>query len=274
MNEFEKNIESQATFACEKIKDQCPFIKIINKKTFDQLDQQKQTFITQQEHITATINKLQTEIKSLNTTAIHQDDTSIKTLENEQKAIEKHIESIKSFLHEIAYQTIEKIYKEYTSQDKDLKELDKQISELEQEVKQIEEWKIQVQKAIIQKEASEKQIKDFVDTITKKELERKKLALEKEKIDGNTTTILEKNYLAMKQYHHDIDMLVTEFKQHQLERQKLEEQEKILGNLYTIFSKELLLIVIQEHLPVLNDIINIRLASIVDYQINLQLKNQ
>jgi len=76
----------------------------------------------------------------------------------------------------------------------------------------------------------------------------------------------------MKQYHHDIEILVNEFKEHQLERKKLEEQETILGNLYNIFSKELLLMVIQEHLPVLNDIINSYLSQIVDYQIDLHLK--
>ncbi|MEI6119415.1 MAG: hypothetical protein WCP92_09870 [bacterium] len=41
LKELEKNIDTQATFACEKIELPCPFIKIINKKTFDQLDQQK-----------------------------------------------------------------------------------------------------------------------------------------------------------------------------------------------------------------------------------------
>jgi len=41
LKELEDNIDTQATFACEKIQSLCPFIKIINKKTFDQLDQQK-----------------------------------------------------------------------------------------------------------------------------------------------------------------------------------------------------------------------------------------
>ena len=41
LKELEKNIDTQATFACEKIKEPCPFIKVINKKTFEQLDQQK-----------------------------------------------------------------------------------------------------------------------------------------------------------------------------------------------------------------------------------------
>ena len=176
-------------------------------------------------------------------------------------------------MNDIQYKEIEKTYTEYTVQEKEIKELDKKINEREQEVKQSEERKIQLQKAIIQKEASEKQLHDFVTTIAEKEQEWKKLEQEKEKIDTNTTTRIEKNHEAMKQYYHDIDMLVSEFKQHQLERQKLEEQETILGNLYNIFSKELLLLVLQDHLPILNDIINNYLAQIVEYQISLQLKN-
>jgi len=208
----------------------------------------------------------------LSKTEVKKDNKNSEKLEKQQKEVEKNIEAIKTFLNEVNYKVIEKFYTEYTSQDKKMKELDRKISELEQEAKQVEEWKTQAQKAITQKEVIEKQLNDFVTVIAGKEQERKKLEQEKEKTDVNTTTKLEKNHLTMKQYHHDIDMLVDEFKQYQLERQKLEEQETILGNLYTIFSKELLLMVIQEHLPVLNDIINSYLAQIVDYQINLHLK--
>ena len=204
---------------------------------------------------------------------VKKDNKTIQILENQQKDIEKAIETIKTFLNDIKYKDIEELYSTYTNQDKQVKELDKKISELEQEIKQVEERKNQLQKAIIQKESIEKQLNDFVITIAEKQEERKKIEREKEKIDINTTTRLEKNHETMKQYHHDIDLLVNEFKEHQLERQKLEEQETILGNLYTIFSKELLLLVLQDHLPVINDIVNSYLSQIVEYQINLQLKN-
>ena len=85
-----------------------------------------------------------------------------------------------------------------------------------------------MQKAITQKESIEKQLHDLTTTIAEKESEWKKLISEKEKIDTTTTARIEKNYLAMQQYYHDIDILINEFKEHQLERQKLEEQETIL----------------------------------------------
>ncbi len=271
LEELEKNIEAQATFACEKIQSPCPFIKVINKKTFDQLDQQKKWFLDQKEQREMTIKRLQTEMESLNVSEQKKDEKKMQELKKQQETSEKSIETIKDFLNDVHYKAIEKSYTEYTSYDKEIKEVDKRINALEQEMKQTEEWKSQLQKAIVQTESIEKQMTEITNAIAEKEQERKKLEREKEKMDTNTTTRLEKNHAAMKQYHHDIQQLVEDFKEHQLERKKLEEQETILGNLYTIFSKELLLLVLQDHLPVLNDIINSYLSQIVDYQINLQL---
>lgn len=271
--DFEKNIDMQATFACERIKDQCPFIKIINKKTFDQLDQQKREFMHQKEQIQKTIKALQSESEAIATNVSQPESKNIGNLESQQKEAEKKIETIKTFLNEINYKAIELGYNEYTSQDKLVKQLDKDIGQREQESKQVDEWKLELQKAIIQKESNEKQLKESITTRTEKEQQQKQRELEKGKIEHTKTIQIEKNYITMQQVYHDIDMLVNEFKEHQLERQKLEEQEKILGNLYTIFSKELLLLVLQDHLPVLNDIVNSYLSQIVEYQISLQLKN-
>ena len=274
INELENNINEQASFACQKIDAQCPFIKVINKKTFDQLEIQKKSFQQQQIHIQTTIKKLQEELQTLQALQIPSKNNDQENLEKQQKEAENSIENIKIFLNEIDYKTIETIYTQYSSLDKEAKQLDKKIHESEQETKQREERKAQIQKAITQQESIEKQLSDYAKIITEKQQEQKTIQLEKEKIDIATTTNLEKNHETMKQIHHDIDMLIEEFKWHQLQRQKLEEQEKIIGNLYTIFSKELLLLVVQDHLPTINDIINNYLAQIVDYQISLQLKNE
>ncbi|MEI6673367.1 MAG: hypothetical protein WCL02_08985 [bacterium] len=273
LDDLEKNIEVQATFACEKIQEPCPFIKIINKKTFDQLQQQKNNFLEEKQQREKEKAIVETAIKELNITEKKEDNIKISNLKNQEKEAEKLIEIIKSFLHEIEYKEIETIYGEYTNQDRQVKQLEKKINELEQEAKKVEERKIQIQKETIQKESIEKQIYEYSTIIGEKEQEQKRIEQEKEKIESNKTIQLEKNHLAMKQYYHDIDILIHEFKQHQLERQRLEEQETILGNLYTIFSKELLLLVLQDHLPILNDIVNNYLSQIVDYQINLQLNN-
>jgi hypothetical protein len=42
---FEKDEEKQATFDCQKIGSNCPFIKVINKQHFDALEDQKKKFV-------------------------------------------------------------------------------------------------------------------------------------------------------------------------------------------------------------------------------------
>lgn len=69
----------------------------------------------------------------------------------------------------------------------------------------------------------------------------------------------------------DLQNTIADFKKLQIEIEELKKQEKQLNNLYEIFSKELLLLVLQDHLPVLNDIINNYLSQIVSYEISLKL---
>jgi hypothetical protein len=52
---------------------------------------------------------------------------------------------------------------------------------------------------------------------------------------------------------------------------QLQEDEKKLGRLYSILSKEIVLFALDDYLPVLSDIINDYLAQCVDYSIKMQI---
>ena len=66
-------------------------------------------------------------------------------------------------------------------------------------------------------------------------------------------------------------MMVSDYKNNLLLIKKLKAKEKMLGELYTIFSKELLLLVIQSNLPKIQDLMNAYLAQVVDYQLNMDI---
>ncbi|NOZ44306.1 MAG: hypothetical protein GXP45_04150 [bacterium] len=55
---------------------------------------------------------------------------------------------------------------------------------------------------------------------------------------------------------------------------KLQEKEKKINQLYQIFSKDLLLLALEDSLPTLNDIINSFLAQVVSYQIHFFLERK
>lgn len=65
--------------------------------------------------------------------------------------------------------------------------------------------------------------------------------------------------------------LITEYKQLQLTILSLKEQEQMIGNLYQIFSKELMLLVLEESLPTLSEIINNFLSQVVEYTLSFEL---
>lgn len=52
---------------------------------------------------------------------------------------------------------------------------------------------------------------------------------------------------------------------------QLKQKEKMLSDLYTVFSKELLLLVIQSNLPKIQDLMNAYLSQTVDYQLNMDI---
>jgi len=70
---------------------------------------------------------------------------------------------------------------------------------------------------------------------------------------------------------HDIEQLITDATATKNLVKDLQQQEKLLSNLYTILSKEILLFALDEYLPVLSEIINSYLVQVVDYQIAMKI---
>lgn len=272
---FKKNMQEQEIFECEKIWTHCPFIKVINKKTFDNLQEQKdklyieKTILTKKikdENIEAKIKDLKYKMQEL-----EKENNSSDDILREIKVIQDKIDWIKDFLNQIDYKKIWEIYKEYQDLDKNLKTIDREISNLEAEFGKLQEYKIEVEKNKVRIENIEEKL----------EIANNQLGAESEKLQQIENQISRSNYedvkkiekinIQIKENIRDIGSLIEEFKNSKIHIKKLQEEEKILNNLYHIFSRELLLVVLQDSLPILNDIINSFLSQVVDYQINFDL---
>lgn len=66
------------------------------------------------------------------------------------------------------------------------------------------------------------------------------------------------------------DLLIS-YKEQLLHTKTLQEQENIVKNLYDIFSKELLLMVVGANLPKIQDLMNAYLAQVVDYELRMDV---
>jgi len=69
----------------------------------------------------------------------------------------------------------------------------------------------------------------------------------------------------------NLEQLITDATETKHKIKDLQQQEKLLGNLYTILSKELLFLALDEYLPILSEIINSFLIQVVDYQISMKI---
>jgi hypothetical protein len=107
---FEKNMQSQEIFECEKIAMNCPFIKIINKKTFESLQEQKDKLYSEKELLEKKLKdeKIDEKIKAENSKMkdFEKEDKNNDGKLKEIKDIEDKIDFIKDFLNKIDYKNI------------------------------------------------------------------------------------------------------------------------------------------------------------------------
>jgi len=275
INNFEENIKQQATFFCEKIKTNCPFIKDINRKTFDQLEEQKQFFFKKKINLEQWLQEKIKEIENIKTKTNEINDKwlleDINVFEENKKLQEQSTLSIKNFLNEINRKDIENDYQSYLLLKKEKQIKENKLKEIENEQRKKEEYMLQIEKNNEIIKITNQEINEYIQEQTK--LEENKKEIENQIQNSNYEKIqeAEKHNNQCIIIQRDIENMIQEYKIIQRETENLKKQEKQINNLYNIFSKELLLLVLQDHLPILNDIINNYLSQIVEYQISLKL---
>jgi DNA repair exonuclease SbcCD ATPase subunit len=129
-----------------------------------------------------------------------------------------------------------------------------------------------------QKTAFQTSLQNLDQQTIEAEIKKKKLTSDLAQLDQHITNQhpeqLEsqlKTLTNILQTIHDIEQLITDATATKNLVKDLQQQEKLLSNLYTILSKEILLIALQEYLPILSEIINSFLIQVVGYQISMKI---
>ncbi len=276
---FQDQMSSEETFSCSEIQGNCPFIRVIKQQHFEQREQEKKLILSeksaletqiQNEHFTDKIAELTNAINTPEQNPTFQ--TEHQNLQAQKTKLQEQISILRTFLQSIDYKKLGEHYQEREKLTLELLALEKQIQEQEnllihQEAYQQE--KIQINSTISQIQEQKKALE-----LQKSQLQKKIQALQNELAQEPKMSFQQ----AETALHHYIQtfealkQLIEDYQQIQLNLKELVEQEKILNNLYTILNKELLLFVLSEYLPVLSEIINSYLSSVVDYQISIKLK--
>ncbi|MDR2416116.1 MAG: hypothetical protein LBD75_05990 [Candidatus Peribacteria bacterium] len=184
---------------------------------------------------------------------------------------QQQIDRIKTFLTNINYKSREEKYEQQETLQKQITQLDQAIMQLEIQTQKLHDY--QQQKTALQTSLQEKGQQSEQLKMKNEELKAEREALEQqinqqqpEQLKTQLQTVA--NIL---QILHDIQQLIADTTATKNLVKELQQQEKLLANLYTILSKEILLIALEEYLPVLSEIINSFLAQVVDYQISLKI---
>jgi hypothetical protein len=187
------------------------------------------------------------------------------------KDIETNLSDLKDFLELIDWKSIEKNYFQSKEIENEIKNSDSIILKLESETQKLDEYKFQIQKLNIQQKNNEEQISESNNKIKKFQIDKNDVQTKLEKINYQEILEIDKMTIKFKEVCRDVDSLLKEYKNVQVQIKQLQESEKIISDLYIILSKELLLLVLQDSIPILTEIINNYLIQVVDYQINLKL---
>ena len=149
--------------------------------------------------------------------------------------------------------------------------MDKQLFQREQESKNLESYqkeKVAAETSLQHLEKSEQEQENQIKSLNDK---IQKIQSEKEKSNSES---LQQQQGDIKQIFQDIsqiEQLVEDSVSNQNLMKKLQEDEKKLSRLYSIFSREIVFLALDDYLPVLSDVINNYLSQCVDYTLKMQI---
>lgn len=259
LREFEQTMSQTTVFHCDKIQSACPYIDMINSASIKKLNtqltllqQQHQILVDRQTAIIAQIQALSSDpvMKQM------QDDTVLLSELMKQisrKEREQHQQVWTRMTQEM--QTTQQSRSALQTQQSQLQSIQDQINNLESQVQSILG---QTQSLTEQITTIESQIADYRTT------QSQQIPL----IQLQTDIQLLQRHA---QYVDRLSQLIADYKANQVLVSQRKQQEKQLGELYTIFSKELLLIVVKQNLPAIQDLMNFYLSQVVEYALDMQI---
>ena len=273
IEELDKMRAENSDFDCPDLCKKCPHINAINKQQYEQYSQQKEKF-------NQTLETMKVEFEK-------QDfDNKIKELENQknpewgdlkahlQDSLKKHTEfsnSLKEYLIKIWFAEWEKSYHERESIQSEIQNIDKQLFQREKESKNLEKYQQDKVAAETSLQHLEKSLQEQDKQIDELNVKSEWVKIEKEKSNPSKLQEQQNEIKQIFQTISQIEQLVEDSVNNKNLTKQLQEDEKKLTRLYSILSKEIVFIALEDRLPVLSEVINNYLSQCVDYTLKMQI---
>ncbi len=258
----EEKLWIASRFYCVKIDADCPFISQINDGVIASHTRELDQIKSQYDTILTTRNSLP--VHSVTDYPAH-----LQRLNGQKESLQSQITKLRELLIKIWFKQITEQYPIYQQLQLKLKTVDGQIVQFEHKLAELDQLRLKEQ--MLQIQLSQWQVQETELQTKNEELKIliEQLVAQEQKLKGQYEQIkvIETWTQQVTELISRINDLIHEYKTSQLEIVTLETRAKRVDELYTIVSKELTVIVLQEYLPVLSDIINNQLSKVVNYQL-------
>lgn len=241
--------DEQMKFHCDKIEGACPYVEMIKWAAWRSLQQQRE--LVQQQ-----LKDLEAKKPWTNT------DQELK-----KKTLLEKKHQLWSYLQAVWRKDLVEKRKKVASLQQSLSVLEQSLKQLELQQQSVVKKREQLQEITIKKELQEK----IVDVLIK-EIAAIQASLDISKKQQSawwylSLEILQKQVNIIKETYTHLSTVVEEYVAKKQQKFALQEELKKLKNLYQIFSKELLVVVLQDFLPQLEEVINAYLSQVVEYEV-------
>ncbi len=273
IEELDKMWTENSDFDCPDLCKKCPHINAINKQQYEQYSQQK-------EKLNQTLETMKSDYEKQNF------DNKIKELENQKnpewwdlkKDLENKIkeqtefsDSLREYLIKIWFAEWEKSYREWESIQTEIQVIDKQLFQREEESKNLDKYNQDKVAAETSLQHLEKSLQEQDKQIEDLSVKIRWVKSEKEKSNWPKLQQQQTEIKQIFQTISQIEQLVEDSAYNKNLAKQLQEDEKKLGRLYSILSKEIVFLALDDYLPVLSDVINNYLSQCVDYTLKMQI---
>lgn len=225
------------------------------------LQQQRASFITKQQEIAVQEQELQFEESNVALT------TQLSQLQHDAQRIRDFLQMIQRKSLKEASQRLHTLHEQAAG-------LTQQIMVLETAAKQLDALVHEKDITVIELRAAEKEYETLDLLYTQKYREMEVVQQQLRSFEDQKLNELAEYLHTVVQSLYEVQQLIQTHKSNQLRLKQLQQDETYIKELYTIFSKELLFVVLQDFLPQLEQTINSYLAQVVDYEIRFQMPTE
>ena len=273
IEELDKMWAENSDFDCPDLCKKCPHINAINKQQYEQYSQQKEKLIQTLETMRAEYEKqdFDNKIKELESQKNPEWWDLKKDLEKKIKEQTEFSDSLREYLMKIWFSEWEKSYREWEAIQSEIQAIDKQLFQREEESKNLDKYKQDKVAAETSLQHLEKSLQEQDKQIDDLNVKIQWVKSEKEKSNSSKLQEQQNEIKQIFQTISQIGQLVEDSVNNKNLTKQLQEDEKKLGRLYSILSKEIVFLALDDYLPVLSDVINNYLSQCVDYTLKMQI---